>query len=350
MKRKRQAAPVLAIPVTPVVVKGDATGNESLAEFRRRYNREQREQSDAKTAQMIGELNDTVLQLRSAQRDALFKIPSEELSALTIKAPEYLTESVEETRTQIKSAIHSVLVKLTTEGFDVQDSARDKMVKVANLNLTVDWRVAANWRKLFDYMLDLGALGAEVTPPRKPEPPAPRVTLDDLENETDERKSKRLANEIYYDERQPTVRAWYASLMDNFGFAISADDIKRCKTWFERNGKSFLDLRHYDECRRWNVSAGYWPETMLAEDERLSRDLDAIDTANMSFDQKQELRTKLLQQQQQQSSTSRKPVVSEEDRTVIAQADKMTADELRVRLNDKAFAARLELAYTRTGR
>jgi hypothetical protein len=159
-----------------------------------------------------------------------------------------------------------------------------------------DMSVPGHWTLVVERLNQLGAYQpGEITFKKLPQPET-KPSLTDIENETDERKAKRLANELYYDERQPMVRAWFDSLKANFGFVISADDIKRCKQWFERNGKSFLNRQHYDECRRWNVSARYWPETMLTEDERLCRELDELETSNMSFNDKQALRAKLLRQ------------------------------------------------------
>ena len=265
-KKKRLVSPTLSnVPVVEPKVVGDPTGNEHVWEHARRYNREQKQQSDAKTAQMIGELNDTVLQLRAAQRDALLKVPSEELAALTTQAPENLAGTVEEIRAQIKGALHSVITKLAAEGATVRDSARDKMVAVTRMNLNVDWRVAANWHKLYDYMLDLGCFTNEdVTLPRKPEPPAQGPTIDALEglnisgNEGDAKTAKRLATDLMFAQGSVLHHEWLASLYSGFnGFRPSEDDLQYIyRVAFPRLNLSYVDRRSFDIIRRHMCALG----------------------------------------------------------------------------------------------
>jgi len=301
-KRKRLISPTFSnVPSGEVVQKGDPSGNLSIAELRRRDNREQKQQSEAKTQQLVEELNDTVLQLRAAQRDALFKIPSEELAAMTTQVPEHITGSVDEIRSQVKSALHTIIVELARGGVTLRESGRDKMVAVSRLNLTVDWRVAANWRKLYEHMSESGLnvfTDEDVTAPKPVVEEAPKPTIGDLEKinigagTESERRARHLVTNLMAAEIQPIADRWYEHLYSDYGFVPTAAQHKYVMDWFGQGANPMI-LSSWDAARRSAVSVGVFPNHMLTPREQASLDLENLNLATMSFDDKRQLKNRL---------------------------------------------------------
>jgi hypothetical protein len=110
------------------------------------------------------------------------------------------------------------------------------------------------------------------------------LNLDSREENT---KAKTLCEASYFDERQPMVRAWFDSLR-KFGIVVTQEDAKRCKSWFERNNKSFLNPRHFEECRRWNAKAGYWKDALTSV-ERVNDEIENLETSRLTVHQRNEL-------------------------------------------------------------
>jgi len=278
-KRKRLISPTFSnVPSGEVVQKGDPTGNLSIAELRRRDNREQKELAKAEIKKAEAELNDTLIQLRAAQRDALFKIPSEELAAVTTQLPEHVTGSVDEIRSQVKGAFHTVIIELSRSGVTLHDSGRDKMVVVSRLNLIVDWRVATNWRKLYEHMSSLNVFTDEDVTAQKPVVvEAPKPTIGDLEkiNIGAGTESERLYSD--------------------YGFVPTAAQHKYVMDWFARQvqGANPMILSSWDAARRSAVSVGVFPNHMLTPREQASLDLENLNLATMSFDEKRQLKNRL---------------------------------------------------------
>jgi hypothetical protein len=267
-KRKRLISPTLSnVPLVEPKVVGDPTGNESLAEFRRRYNREQKQQSEAAIQQSVAELTDTMIQLRAAQREALFKVPSEELAAVTSQVPEYVEGSVDEVRSQIKSALHTVIMELSRSGVTLRDSGRDKMVVVSRLNLTVDWRVAANWRKLYEHMSESGLnvfTDEDVSLPKKPEPPAPTPTIDAILNQNNgettegrKRMVKAVEDTLINREWRNCWAGFANSIYYNFdGYMLNEREKQTFYDTMVRRNLSLNRPADYDTCRVALVRSG----------------------------------------------------------------------------------------------
>lgn len=121
-----------------------------------------------------------------------------------------------------------------------------------------------------------------------------RATLADLEAVDAEgrgglQEAARIADELYFDERQPMVRAWFDSLLKSFGIVISHADASRCKQWFERNNKSFLVPANFNSCRRWMVASGFWPEGCLTETEKFNLSLEKIDMTRLTVHERNDL-------------------------------------------------------------
>jgi hypothetical protein len=99
-----------AIPSAPVKIL-----NPNYEDSRTLISRLRREEDEAREAPVkaaISQLNETLLELRAAQRDALFKIPSEELAAMTTASPANIEGTVDELRTQIRSAFDAAKTEL----------------------------------------------------------------------------------------------------------------------------------------------------------------------------------------------------------------------------------------------
>jgi hypothetical protein len=156
----------------------------------------------------------------------------------------------------------------------------------------------ANYKTALDRLVSLncfeGPHELEGYPPatkkvEQPEEPR-RATMDDLLNidestRAGRREAQRISEELYFIERQPMVRAWFASLAKNFGIEVTHADAERCKSWFERNNKSFLNPHHFNECRLWNARAGYWPHAKTAV-ETVNDEIEQADLTRMTFDER----------------------------------------------------------------
>jgi hypothetical protein len=121
-----------------------------------------------------------------------------------------------------------------------------------------------------------------------------RATMDDLlalgDSQQDQRDARRIADELYFDERQPMVRAWFESLANNFGIVITHADADYCKKWFQRNNKSFLVAAHFNECRRHMVASHRWPVSCLTNLEAFELSLETIETSQLTVGQRNDLR------------------------------------------------------------
>jgi hypothetical protein len=162
----------------------------------------------------------------------------------------------------------------------------------------------ANYKTALDRLVSLdcfeGPHELEGYPPatkkvKQPEEPR-RATMDDLLNVDEStragrREAQRISEELYFIERQPMVRAWFASLAKNFGIEVTHADAERCKSWFERNNKSFLNPHHFNECRLWNARAGYWPDALTSV-ERVNDEIEKADLTRMGFDERRILSNK----------------------------------------------------------
>ena len=135
------------------------------------------------------------------------------------------------------------------------------------------------------------------TPVKQPrvERPAeqPRqVTYADLEavNESTregKREANRISEKLYEQQAGPILHKWCDHLENNFGFRPTMEDISGpIQDWFTRNNKSWIDSRSYDEVRRYMVSSGRWPESVLTEMEKFTLSLEACDTSRLTHEQR----------------------------------------------------------------
>lgn len=163
----------------------------------------------------------------------------------------------------------------------------------------------ANYKTALDRLVSLncfeGPHELEGYPPaakkvEQPEAVRQQVTYETLEAVDESTKagrlqSQRISEELYFLERQPMVRAFFDSLARNFGITVTHADAERCKAWFLRNNKSFLNPNHFNECRRWNARAGYWKNALTAV-ERVNDEIEKVGLSTMTFDERRILSNK----------------------------------------------------------
>lgn len=83
------------------------------------------------------------------------------------------------------------------------------------------------------------------------------------------------------------MHKWCDSLETNFGLRPTMEDISGpIQDWFTRNNKSWVDYDAYNQCRRYMVSVGRWPETCLTEVEKFNLSAEACDTSRMTHEER----------------------------------------------------------------
>ena len=91
-----------------------------------------------------------------------------------------------------------------------------------------------------------------------------------------------------------------AHVLKTFGFEITPEAQKEMVIWFQRNNRSFLDPRAYDQCKVNLARRSILPRTVLTEDERLCESVEQEDT--MSWDVKRRLKQEIRAAQRQPES------------------------------------------------
>ena len=121
-------------------------------------------------------------------------------------------------------------------------------------------------------------------------------TIDDLlslDTTTREgfKEACRLAQDLGQIELAPVFQAWAQSLVDNFSLYTTAEDRERITAWFKRNNRR--DKRAFDDCRKFMVKQGYWPESALTKEEITARNWESRSERSDTFESKRELRRQL---------------------------------------------------------
>jgi hypothetical protein len=306
-KRKRQswgAVPLIgAIPTGDIKIKNPAY--EDSKSLIARLRREEDVARQAPVTAAINALSQTMLQLRAAKADALFKIPSEDLSAVTTAAPANIPGTVEELRAQIKSAFSIAIIELSRAGIIVHDSGKEKMQAVSRLNLDVDWRIAENWQKLYEVM-STGGLAVftdeDVTVPQPVEEPPvePQPTLDELletiSAESPEGRKKlvdAVTEDLVTGEYRACWTAFVASIYENFNYVLNDREKRLIYDTLLRRGR-LNSPKDYDAVRVNLVQAGSLPQNLLYPAERLALEVESADLNDREVRREFARRTHLL--------------------------------------------------------
>lgn len=287
-KRKRLISPTLSnVPLVEPKAVGDPTGNESLVEFRRRYNREQKERREAETARMIGDLNDTMIQLRAAQRDALFKIPSGYLTEHCTHAPARVDGTPENLIAEIRAARNEFRLNLERSGVILHPSAMDKFRTISELNPTVDLRSVTNWQTMYSHMDECGVFTDtdRTMKQKRSETPVEKPTLDailDQNNGETTEGRKRMVKAVEHTlVNRDWANCWAGfanSLYESFsGFMLTE---RQKQTFIETMWRRNLSLNRpadYDVCRVALVRSGDLPSHLLYPSELLANQIEDAD-------------------------------------------------------------------------
>jgi hypothetical protein len=259
----------------------------TLKQFQAQETERERREVDAKIAPLVVAHQDALRKLRTVQADALFKIPSEEVAAMTSHIPDHVEGSVEEIRTQIRTAFDAARAELTQRGVTLHDSGRNKMQAVSRLNLNVDWRVSANWRELYDLMSGLYVFTtSDVTVPEPVQSsgPEPEPSLDHLlatvsAESTEGRKQliAAVAEAAITGEFRACWQAFVTSIHENFGHLLTELEKQAVYNTMLRRNMSLSRPADYDAVRVALVQAGTLPKNLVYPAERLSLDLENAD-------------------------------------------------------------------------
>jgi hypothetical protein len=308
-KRRKLISPTLSnVPITPVEIK-NATGYQTKAEFlaeeaRKTQEAEARRQEEAlrPIRKLEQELNDKVLAERDRQRGWMFISSSDYLTEHCIHAPARVEGTAETITAQIRDAFNEFRLDLEQKGVKLHQSAMEKFRQIAEQNPTVDLRIVSNWLILYSHMDEYGVFtDADRTvkqeQPKKPEQPAPKPTLADIETlpDTDEgrRKAKEVVEDLIYEQAGPTFQRWLTDLSERFGFTPTEDDRRYIlNELFPRNNWSYLDERNFCRARRAMVAQHRWSDALLTRDEILARNIEQGEAlTTLGFNDKRELFT-----------------------------------------------------------
>lgn len=308
-KRKRPswgAMPLMgAIPTATGPIKIKNAEYEDSKTLIARLQREEAEAREAPVTAAINELSKTMVQLRAAKADALFKIPSEDLAAVTTATPDNVAGSVGEIRAQIKTAFDDALAQLAQSGVTLHDSGTDKMRAVSRLNVNVDWRETANWLRLYDVMMDLVVFTeSDATTPQpivEETPAEPKPTLDELletvsaeSTEGRKRLIEAVTDDVLTGEFRVCWSAFIASITQNFGYVLTEAEKKLFFDTMTRRNKNFKRPADYDEVRVALVQVGSLPQHLLYPAERLALDVENADLNDREVRREFARRTHLL--------------------------------------------------------
>jgi len=296
------------IPTTPVENK---SGYETLREYTERLKREEAEaaarakaEAEAPAKALVAEYSKNLVALRRAQASALLEIPSEELRGMCQQVPDEVEGNAAQVTEQIRSAFEKMQRDLANEGIILSASGLDKLKRIAQLNSGSDIRLASVWVQMAKYAIDLGALTAEdVTLPRPAQPvvnPTAETVPDLSELETlnlssreGSARGKVLANEFYYSVEAASVyQKWQSWLYETFKYVLTEDAKKAAIRWFQDNNQSYLDGKAWTRCRLNLARRGIIPD-LRTDEERLMAELETADTNKMSFEERQNLNSRL---------------------------------------------------------
>jgi hypothetical protein len=308
MSKKRKRPSWGAFPVAGAIPTGETKiKNAEYEDSRTLISRLRREEEEARQAPVtaaINALSQTMLELRVAQADALFKIPSEELAAMTTASPENIEGTVDELRSQIRAAFDAAKAELAQRGVTLHDSGKSKMQAVSRLNLNVEWRVPSNWIKLYEHMTDLNVFaGEDVTVPQPvvEETPLPKQSLDELlqtvSAETTEGRKKlveAVTDSVLTGEFRACWQAFLASISENFGYVFTEAEKKLIYDTMVRRNLSLKLPKHYDLVRVALTQAGSLPQHLLYPAERLALDVETADLNDREIRREFARRTHLL--------------------------------------------------------
>jgi hypothetical protein len=139
---------------------------------------------------------------------------------------------------------------------------------------------------------------------RKPTPVTPEIsgpTMEDLmslDATTREgfKDAQKIAQDLGQLEARPLWQAWAKSLADNFSLYTTPEDRERIKEWFKRNNRSWSDHsgRAFNDCRKYMVKQGFWPESCLTKDELLARETENVSLQD--FQSRRDLKRRLVEQ------------------------------------------------------
>jgi hypothetical protein len=217
-----------------------------------------------------------------------------------------------------------------------------------------------SWQEAFLHLKDSlhafadGELDSSRVPrPRPAEAPAPRHNLDELletvsAESTEGRKKleEAIADSLVHREWANCWAGFANSIYENFdGYILNNREKQIFYDTFVRRNLSMNRPADYDRVRVALVRSGDLPSHLLYPQERLAAEVEDADLSDRNVRQEFARRTRLIAGRSAETAA-----VSKDDRAIIAEADGLSADELRTRLQDQDFVARLDSAYTRTGR
>jgi hypothetical protein len=137
-----------------------------------------------------------------------------------------------------------------------------------------------------------GFLKLQPKPTPKPVPaPAPEPTFDQVLNahSVESREGREVlvnaVNKAHKEIAIPLFHQWVEHLSRDYkGFTISQEDAEYIIEFlFPRNNWNFMQFENWNKARRAMVAQGKWPDTMLTPVERITKELESIQTSDPRY-------------------------------------------------------------------
>jgi hypothetical protein len=260
------------IPVTPVKT---VEGYETWKEMQAREAREAKERAEAPMKALQSEFSKNLRELRAIQRAKLERgEPSEILAERCTPRP----------TGEIPDADVLIAARVGLEGISLTKSGRAKVVAVFRMNPTIDPANAANWREVFDYLVELDVMSNEDVPGIEKPAPQPVAETPNLDNlSTDNREHRQMVTKLFQADVAAFFDLWAESLYKNFGYSFYADPnypalLPKMQAYLVKWNLNPLSHETWNQIRRAFGKLGLMP-LMLTETEKLN---DLIESADMN--------------------------------------------------------------------
>jgi hypothetical protein len=294
-----------------------------LRDEQAKFLKAEREALDRMAAPILAQTQDAMRKAVAAQREAVTNFWSLPFADIERFGPQAagayddlglptVEHTGEETAVRFtKRVFDEFLAGLTARtGYTLNTDGQTRFGSYAQVQILNSVAVTTeNLQAMFARLAELGCFEANselgydpslitIRPEPEPVQAAPEPTLADIETmdmrgRENEQRAKELVDQLATKQQLPLMRAWIQFMIDQYGVTITHAQCQMVLDMFRKNNWNFLDRRNYDKAKRQMVARFEFPESCLNEDERIEREIEAMDTAGMSFSERQRLSRRL---------------------------------------------------------
>jgi hypothetical protein len=210
-----------------------------------------------------------------------------------------------------RKSFDETIKRLKTErGMTLSNSAVERLAIFGQVHAIrhLDVSTSDVWLKMFSALQDAECFGPDeltynasdivpVAPEPESQPALPQLSeIDNLDASTRDGAAKARAicdDHLFSVEARTQMRLWLAHLYRDYQYIPTERQQKMVVDKFLREGWNWLQKSRWDDCRRWLVSQGELPQSMLTGSERIAKEIEETDTTNLNFYQRRELNDKL---------------------------------------------------------